>query len=90
VAGCPPVHLADVANDWTHSNSIAYSPSDGNLIVSFPSSGLDHLVVDYRDGQGGPVPFSGASVATATSAWRRKPTMAGRAISMTPTISTAM
>jgi hypothetical protein len=50
-AGCPPVHLADVANDWTHSNSIAYSPSDGNLIVS--SRHQDWIIkVDYRDGQG--------------------------------------
>jgi arylsulfate sulfotransferase len=49
--GCPPVHLADVANDWTHCNSVAYSPADGNLIVS--SRHQDWVFkLDYRDGLG--------------------------------------
>jgi hypothetical protein len=49
--GCPPVTLADVANDWTHSNSVAYSPADGNLIVS--SRHQDWIIkLDYRDGLG--------------------------------------
>jgi arylsulfate sulfotransferase len=37
--------------DWTHSNSIAYSPDDGNFVVSIRHQ---HWVVkvDYRDGGG--------------------------------------
>ncbi len=32
--GCPPIHLATVANDWLHCNSINYVPADGSLIMS--------------------------------------------------------
>lgn len=49
--GCPGLYQADIANDWTHGNAIAYSPSDGDLIIS-----LRHwdavLKVDYADGSG--------------------------------------
>ena len=33
-AGCPPLTLAGIANDWLHSNSVHYTPADGNLILS--------------------------------------------------------
>lgn len=50
-AGCPPVFLAEIANDWTHGNAIAYSPADGNLVLS-----MRHLdaafKIDYRNGAG--------------------------------------
>ena len=37
--------------DWTHTNSVAYSPTDGNFIVSIRHQ--DWVVkVDYRDGKG--------------------------------------
>jgi len=50
-SGCPPLYLDDLANDWTHSNSLAYSPADGNIIVS--SRHQDWIFkVDYRDGLG--------------------------------------
>jgi arylsulfate sulfotransferase len=50
--GCPgDLYNADVANDWTHGNAVAYSPDDGDLIVS-----LRHwdgvLKIDYADGAG--------------------------------------
>ncbi len=49
--GCPPLFLDTVANDWTHSNAIAYSPEDGNLLVSMRH--LDAVFkLDYSDGQG--------------------------------------
>jgi hypothetical protein len=32
-SGCPPYHLAETANDWTHGNSIQETP-DGNLLYS--------------------------------------------------------
>jgi len=37
--------------DWTHSNAIAYSPDDGNFLVSIRHQ---HWIVkvDYRDGAG--------------------------------------
>lgn len=48
--GCPPLFLATEANDWTHSNSIAYAP-DGNLIVSIRHQ--DWVVkINYDDGAG--------------------------------------
>jgi arylsulfate sulfotransferase len=48
---CPPLWLDDQANDWTHTNSIDYSPGDGNLIVS--SRHQDWIFkIDYRDGAG--------------------------------------
>jgi hypothetical protein len=50
-AGClgtPPGVLAD---DWTHSNAIEYSPQDGNLLVSVRNQ--DWIVkIDYADGRG--------------------------------------
>ena len=53
--GCPPVLLVDgiteFANDWTHSNAIAYSPADGNLIVSVRHQ--DWVIkIDYQNGYG--------------------------------------
>jgi arylsulfate sulfotransferase len=49
--GCPPLALATVANDWTHANSICYSSTDGNLIVSLRSQ--DWVVkIDYNNGAG--------------------------------------
>lgn len=49
--GCPPVFLAPVANDWTHANSVHYTPGDGNLIVSVRHQ--DWVIkIDYRDGLG--------------------------------------
>jgi hypothetical protein len=48
---CPFLLLADTANDWTHTNSISYSPADGNLIVSLRHQ--DWVIkLDYRDGAG--------------------------------------
>lgn len=50
-AGCSPVNQAATANDWTHSNGIAYDPADGNLVVSIRHQ--DWLVkIDYRNGAG--------------------------------------
>jgi len=49
--GCPILFLAEIANDWTHSNAIAYSPADGNLIISMRHQ--DWVIkIDYRDGAG--------------------------------------
>lgn len=49
--GCRPLTLAPRANDWTHTNSIAYSPADGNVLLSVRNQ--DWIVkVDYRDGTG--------------------------------------
>ena len=46
-----PVFLAEIANDWMHSNALDYSPADGNLILS-----VRHLdaafKIDYADGAG--------------------------------------
>lgn len=50
MAGCPPFHLAEQANDWMHSNSLAYTP-DGNLMLSVRHQ--DWIVkVEYADGAG--------------------------------------
>lgn len=50
--GCQPFFLADVVNDWTHTNAITYSPIDGNLLFSVRNQ--DWIVkVDYREGLGG-------------------------------------
>ncbi|HWS90011.1 MAG TPA: aryl-sulfate sulfotransferase [Pyrinomonadaceae bacterium] len=39
------------ANDWLHSNSVTYSPADGNLLLSVRH--LDWVIkLDYRDGIG--------------------------------------
>lgn len=49
--GCPPFSIADVVNDWTHTNAITYSPIDGNLLFSVRNQ--DWVVkVDYRNGAG--------------------------------------
>jgi arylsulfate sulfotransferase len=49
--GCPPLMLATTANDWTHANSICYSPTDGNLIVSLRAQ--DWVIkIDYNNGAG--------------------------------------
>jgi hypothetical protein len=49
--GCSPFFLADVVNDWTHTNAITYSPIDGNLLFSVRNQ--DWVVkVDFRDGLG--------------------------------------
>jgi arylsulfate sulfotransferase len=37
--------------DWTHTNSVVYSPDDGDLIVSIRDQGWV-VKVDYDDGQG--------------------------------------
>ncbi len=50
-AGCPPVLLAPVANDWLHGNSLDYIPSEGNLLYS--SRHQDWLIkIDYNNGSG--------------------------------------
>ena len=49
--GCPPLMLASTANDWLHANSIGYSSTDDNLIVSLRAQ--DWVIkIDYRDGTG--------------------------------------
>lgn len=49
--GCPPLLMAPMANDWMHSNSLSYSPTDGNLILSMRHQ--DWLIkIDYADGAG--------------------------------------
>lgn len=49
--GCPPLVLASQANDWLHSNSIYYNPSDGNLLVSVRHQ--DWVIkIDYQNGSG--------------------------------------
>ncbi len=48
---CGQLQLATVANDWTHSNSIAYLPADGNLLLSVRHQ--DWVVkIGYRKGAG--------------------------------------
>jgi hypothetical protein len=48
--GCPPV-TSGTPNDWTHANSIGYSPADGNLVISVRH--LDAVFkVDYANGAG--------------------------------------
>ncbi|MGH2543190.1 MAG: aryl-sulfate sulfotransferase, partial [Ardenticatenaceae bacterium] len=49
--GCPPIFLDVIANDWLHSNSVAYSPDDGNLILSVRHQ--DWVIeIAYQDGAG--------------------------------------
>ena len=49
--GCRPLTLGSPANDWMHSNSITYSPSDGNVLLSVRHQ--DWIIkIDYRDGAG--------------------------------------
>jgi arylsulfate sulfotransferase len=48
--GCPPYFLANIANDWLHSNSVAYTP-DGHLIVSVRHQ--DWVIkINYANGTG--------------------------------------
>lgn len=48
---CLPLDLGEVANDWLHINSIDYTPTDHNLILSVRHQ--DWVVkIDYQDGQG--------------------------------------
>lgn len=51
IDGCEQLFLAPEAKDWTHTNTILYSPSDGNLLLSIRNQ--DWVVkIDYRDGAG--------------------------------------
>ncbi len=43
--------LAPRANDWMHTNSVAYSPADGNVLLSVRNQDWI-LKIDYRDGTG--------------------------------------
>jgi hypothetical protein len=48
--GCPPIHLAAQANDWTHGNSLQLTP-DGNILYS--ARHQDWVIkIDYRNGLG--------------------------------------
>ncbi|MCA9940974.1 MAG: aryl-sulfate sulfotransferase [Anaerolineales bacterium] len=48
--GCPPVLLDDIANDWTHSNSVTPTP-DGHLLLSIRHQ--DWVVkINYANGAG--------------------------------------
>ena len=49
--GCRPLRLAPRANDWLHTNTITYSPADGNVLLSVRHQ--DWIVkIDYRNGTG--------------------------------------
>lgn len=43
--------LGEGAIDWTHANSIGWSPADGNLVVSMRSQDMA-VKIDYSDGAG--------------------------------------
>ncbi len=48
--GCPPLFQSETANDWTHSNSIGYSPN-GDLLLSVRH--LDAVFkIDFDNGSG--------------------------------------
>ena len=48
--GCPPLYLANRANDWLHGNSLALT-ADGNILYS--ARHQDWLIkIDYSNGQG--------------------------------------
>jgi hypothetical protein len=55
---CGPLRLngtnpgqAEVAHDWTHGNTVTYTPADGNILLSFRHQ--DWLVkIDYANGKG--------------------------------------
>jgi hypothetical protein len=50
--GCPPFDLAfPVANDWMHSNSLQYTPYDGNIIMSMRHLD-DVLKINFANGAG--------------------------------------
>lgn len=46
-----PVLTADGVLDWTHSNALVYSPSDGNILISMRHQSWI-LKVDYNNGAG--------------------------------------
>jgi len=49
--GCRGTRPGIISNDWTHSNSLDYSPEDGHLILSVRNQ--DWVVkIDYADGKG--------------------------------------
>lgn len=48
--GCPPFFLTPQAKDWTHANSVAYTP-EGNLLLSIRHQAWV-VKIDYRDGAG--------------------------------------
>jgi len=45
------VELRDQANDWTHVNSVAYDPKDGNLVVSIRNQAWV-VKIAYQNGSG--------------------------------------
>ena len=49
--GCPPIFLTEEANDWTHANSVAYSPADGHLVLSVRHHDTVYKI-DYANGSG--------------------------------------
>lgn len=52
-AGCIPMGtvLATTANDWLHSNALAYDPADGNVLIS--QRHQDWIIkIDYAAGSG--------------------------------------
>ncbi|HYZ84277.1 MAG TPA: aryl-sulfate sulfotransferase [Bryobacteraceae bacterium] len=48
---CAPVYLGEAANDWLHTNSVSYTPRDGDLVVSLPEQNWV-IKIDYNDGKG--------------------------------------
>ena len=49
-AGCPQLMLGTTANDWTHANSLWYTP-DGNIVVSLRHQ--DWVIkINYENGTG--------------------------------------
>ncbi len=49
-AGCPPVLLAPIANDWLHGNAVSLAP-DGNIIYSSRHQDFVYKI-DYENGHG--------------------------------------
>jgi hypothetical protein len=48
---CCPITLAPIANDWLHSNSLAYDSTDGSLIMSVRNQ--DYIIkINYANGTG--------------------------------------
>lgn len=48
---CPPLFLAEEANDWTHANTVTYDPADGSLLISLRHQ--DWVIkVNYGEGAG--------------------------------------
>ena len=46
-----PPRTDGIGPDWTHSNSVVYSPDDGNLLLSMRHQ-FWVLKIDYENGQG--------------------------------------